>query len=183
MNRRKFLKQSGLTLAVGMISHETNASDELVSGKPNIVMITCHDIGRHLGCYGVKTVQTDNLDRLAAKGVRFDNFYSTSAVCSPGRGSLHTGRYPQSNGLMGLTHAPWWWKLDKEEQHSAQILGKLGYDSYLIGLNHIGDAQRLGYQTILSRRRQAPETVEAAIDLIRSRKPDGRPFFAKIGFR
>jgi arylsulfatase A-like enzyme len=76
-------------------------------GRPNILMITCHDLGQHLGCYGVESVQTDNLDRLASKGIRFTNFYSTSAVCSPGRGSLHTGRYPQSNALMGLTNPPW----------------------------------------------------------------------------
>jgi arylsulfatase A-like enzyme len=62
--------------------------------RPNILMVTCHDLGQHLGCYGVDSVQTDNLDKLASQGVRFENFYSTSAVCSPGRGSLHTGRYP-----------------------------------------------------------------------------------------
>lgn len=75
--------------------------------KPNILMITCHDLGQHLSCYGVPIIPSENIDRLAYKGVRFQNYFATSAVCSPARGSLHTGRYPQSNGLMGLTHAPW----------------------------------------------------------------------------
>ena len=151
--------------------------------RPNILMITCHDLGQHLACYGAKTVQSDNLDRLASRGIRFANFYSTSAVCSPGRGSLHTGRYPQSNGLMGLTHAPWWWKLGEGERHTAAILGALGYATCLIGFNHVdGDSRGLGYEKVLSRKRKAPETVQAARDLIRNAGKGGRPFFAKIGF-
>lgn len=150
--------------------------------RPNILMITCHDIGQHLGCYGVDSVQTDNLDKLASKGVRFENFYSTSAVCSPGRCSLHTGRYPQSNGLMGLTHAPWWWKLNDGERHSAEILGDLGYETYLIGFNHIGDAKRLGYENALSEHNRATESVEAARTLIQAAKTRKRPFYAKVGF-
>ncbi len=151
--------------------------------KPNILMITCHDIGQHLGCYGVKTVQTGNLDKLASRGVRFENFYSTSAVCSPGRGSLHTGRYPQSNGLMGLTHAPWWWKLNEGERHTAAILKGFGYETYLIGFNHIDhNAHRLGYDKVLSTKRNAAETVRETRDLIQNAQSMERPFFVKVGF-
>ena len=151
--------------------------------RPNILMITCHDIGQHLGCYGVRTVQTDNLDRLAARGIRFSDFYSTSAVCSPGRGSLHTGRYPQSNGLMGLTHAPWWWKLNEGERHTAAILKDLGYETHLIGFNHIdGNTDRLGYEHVASKQRKASETVRAARQLIQNAHLADRPFFAKVGF-
>lgn len=151
--------------------------------KPNILIITCHDIGQYLGCYGVETVQTPNLDELASKGVRFENFYSTSAVCSPGRGSLHTGRYPQSNGLMGLTHAPWWWKLNDGERHTAAILKNIGYATCLIGFNHIDhDTRRLGYEKVLSTERKAPETVQAAQNLILKAHDMKRPFFAKVGF-
>ena len=152
--------------------------------RPNILMITCHDLGQHLGCYGVDSVQTPNIDRLAARGMRFANAYSTSGVCSPARGSLHTGRYPQSNGLMGLTHAPWWWKLKETERHSAQILGDLGYETYLIGLNHI-DVQnpaRLGYEHVLSTDWLASETVSATVELIQAATARQRPFFAKVGF-
>lgn len=153
--------------------------------RPNILMITCHDLGQHLGCYGVDSVQTPNIDRLASRGVRFENVYSTSGVCSPARGSLHTGRYPQSNGLMGLTHAPWWWELKDTERHSAQILGDLGYDTYLIGLNHIdpSNAPRLGYDYVQSKHWKADETVLAAKELIQAAATDDqRPFYAKVGF-
>ncbi len=83
-----------------------------MSDRPNILLITSHDTGRHLGPYGVETVHTPALDALAADGVRFDNYFTTSPVCSPSRGAMLTGRYPQSNGLMGLTHDPWDWTLN-----------------------------------------------------------------------
>jgi arylsulfatase A-like enzyme len=151
---------------------------------PNILMITCHDIGQHLGCYGVETVHTPNIDALAEKGVRVQDFYSTSAVCSPGRGSLHTGRYPQSNGLMGLTHAPWWWSLNEGERHTAHLLREQGYSTTLIGFNHIDpeNPERLGYEDVRSTHRQADETVAATLDLIRSASKCDKPFFAKVGF-
>ena len=152
--------------------------------QPNILMITCHDLGQHLGCYGVDTVQTPNLDKLAERGVRFSNSYSTSAVCSPGRGSLHTGRYPQSNGLLGLTHAPWWWRLNADERHSAAIFGDLGYHTCLIGFHHIDpDWQRYGYHELRSPRTQAGESVTAARDLIHEAANGDldKPFYAKVG--
>ena len=151
--------------------------------RPNILMITCHDIGQHMGCYGVPNVQTPNLDQLASKGVRFQNFYSTSAVCSPARGCLHTGRYPQTNGLMGLTHAPWWWSLNKDEKHTAKYLKELGYETYLIGLCHIGkDYKGYGYDHRLSKKHKAPESVAATLDLFKKRRPTDKPFFIKLGF-
>lgn len=148
-------------------------------------MITCHDLGQHLGCYGVNSVNTPHIDGLAAKGVQFSHFYSSSSVCSPGRGSLHTGRYPQSNGLMGLTHAPWWWKLNSNEKHTAYLLRELGYTTHLIGFNHVDrqNWQRLGYETFESRSRKAEETVEATRKLLRETNSDAdKPFFAKVGF-
>ncbi|MCK4292394.1 MAG: hypothetical protein KAY65_04300 [Planctomycetes bacterium] len=79
MKRRDFIKLSGAAVAGLEASRvlqdrKVRAGDKPgKSGKPNILMITCHDIGRHIGCYGVETVRTPNLDRLAAKGVRFAN--------------------------------------------------------------------------------------------------------------
>lgn len=159
---------------------DVSAIDNTTS-KPNVIMITCHDLGQHLGCYGIETVTTPNLDKLAEKGIRFSNFYSTSSVCSPGRASLHTGRYPQSNGLVGLTHAPFWWKLKDDEKHTAALLKNAGYRSYLAGFNHIGNAERLGYDNVLSPSK-AEKTVAATIDLIENSSKQEKPFFVKVGF-
>lgn len=148
-------------------------------------MITCHDLGRHLGCYGIKEVASPNIDRLAARGVRFANMFSTSAVCSPGRGALHTGRYPQSNGLMGLTHSPWWWKFNEGEKHAAAILQQAGYETYLCGLQHVfgsGEAQKYGYRNVLTSKMEAENTVKLAAKFLSRRQKTNKPFFLKVGF-
>ncbi len=184
MKRRKFIRNCGFAAAGGIVGGGLFAGEGGGRGRPNIVMIVAHDLGRHLGCYGVETVHSANIDALAGKGVRFANYYSTSAVCAPGRGSLHTGRYPQSNGLMGLAHAPWWWRFNEGEKHTAQYLKEAGYETVLIGLSHLGEkAERLGYERHLSRKRRARETTEEAVKLIRERSGGGRPFFAKVGYQ
>jgi len=151
---------------------------------PNILMITCHDLGQHLGCYGVETVQSDNLDKLAEKGIRFENYFATASTCSPSRGCIHTGRYPQANGLMGLTHEPWEWKFKPGERHIADMLKEAGYETNLVGFQHVtrDDPRNLGYENVLSRRRDAKETVQTVKGLLDNRKKGDRPFFAKVGF-
>ena len=73
------------------------------SAKPNIVLIVSDDQGyADLGCCGRPELKTPNLDRLAAEGVRLTNFYVTWPACTPSRGSLLTGRYPQRNGLYDM---------------------------------------------------------------------------------
>ena len=81
-NRRQFVKKIGkgalvaelTTSLVGCFPEQAsgdNSGLRKTSQLPNILMITCHDIGQHLGCYGIETVHTENLDQLAAKGCRF----------------------------------------------------------------------------------------------------------------
>jgi arylsulfatase A-like enzyme len=70
---------------------------------PNILLIVSDDQGYHdLGCYGSETVKTPHLDRLAAEGARLTNFYVTWPACTPSRGSLLTGRYPQRHGVYDM---------------------------------------------------------------------------------
>jgi arylsulfatase A-like enzyme len=148
-------------------------------------MITSHDLGQHLGCYGIKEVQSPNIDLLAAKGVRFANMFSTSPVCSPARGALHTGRYPQSNGLMGLTHSPWWWRFKEGEKHTAAILKDAGYETYLCGLQHVfevGRASEFGYQHVLTSKTEAENTVKLAGRFLKERRRTDKPFLLKVGF-
>lgn len=70
------------------------------TGKPNVIIIVSDNQGyRDLGCFGSKEVITPNFDRMAAEGVKATTFYATSPACTPSRGSILTGRYPQRNGL------------------------------------------------------------------------------------
>lgn len=71
--------------------------------RPNILLLVSDDQGwPDLGCLGLKPVQTPTLDRLAAEGTRATSFYVTWPACTPSRGSLLTGRYPQRNGLYDM---------------------------------------------------------------------------------
>ena len=87
--------------------------------RPNILWIVADDLGTDLGCYGEKAVFTPNLDKLAKEGVKYDNFFTVTAVCSPSRSTLITGMYPTSinchqhrtrnkkplpNGIKPVTH-------------------------------------------------------------------------------
>jgi arylsulfatase A-like enzyme len=75
----------------------------LVAEQPNILLIVSDDQGwPDLGCIGSKPIRTPALDRLAAEGVRATSFYMTWPACTPSRGSLLTGRYPQRNGLYDM---------------------------------------------------------------------------------
>ena len=72
------------------------------AGAPNIILVVLDDVGYgHLGCYG-GPIQTPNIDKLASTGLRYNNFHTT-ALCSPSRGVLLTGRNHHAIGLAAIT--------------------------------------------------------------------------------
>ncbi len=108
--------------------------------QPNIVLILNDDMGySDLGCYGGE-VQTPNLDRLAAGGVRFSQFYNT-ARCSPSRASLLTGLHPHQTGIGVLTYnmgpEGYAGNLNRKCVTIAEALKPAGYRSYLSGKWHV----------------------------------------------
>src|SRR5215471_6536352 len=66
--------------------------------RPNILWLIAEDFGPHLGCIGTKEVSTPNLDKLAAQGVRYANFFTTAPVCSASRSAFMTGMYQTTIG-------------------------------------------------------------------------------------
>jgi uncharacterized sulfatase len=77
--------------------------------KPNVLWLTCEDIGPHLGCYGDTYADTPHLDRLAAKGMIYRHAWSNAPVCAPARTAIITGMYPPSTGsehMRSITRLP-----------------------------------------------------------------------------
>jgi len=68
--------------------------------RTNVLFILTDDEGPWAaGCYGNREIRTPSIDRLAAEGMRFTNFFCTSPVCSPSRATLLTGRIPSQHGV------------------------------------------------------------------------------------
>ena len=146
---------------------------------PNIILVTCHDLGRYLGCYGRAPIESPNLDRLAGEGIRFTNHFCTAPSCSPSRGGIITGRYPHSNGLMGLVNLGW--DLPSSEVTMPQHLKRAGYETHLFGLQHERkDRNSLGYDHVSAQLgRDCASVGKAVVEFLRS--DPKKPFFASIG--
>ena len=137
--RRDFLKLLGLT-AGSLMMPQAIFGNTKTTRKPNVVLIFTDDQGTiDVNCYGAKDLYTVNLDRLAAEGTRFTQFYVGAPVCSPSRAALMTGRYPRCAGL--LSNAP----SDKgrpgmptEQVTIAEMLKSAGYATGHVGKWHLG---------------------------------------------
>ncbi len=149
---------------------------------PNIVMVITHDTGQHIGPYGVKTVDTPNMDRLAEEGVRFSNSFCTAPQCSPSRAGLVTGRYPHANGVMGLVHSLFQWAFKPDEKPIAKLLDSAGYQCVLFGQQHeTSKPDMLGFEEVLPGR-MCLEVADTFAEFLQKRKSEERPLYAQIGF-
>uniref|UniRef100_A0A3Q3WPL2 Sulfatase N-terminal domain-containing protein n=1 Tax=Mola mola TaxID=94237 RepID=A0A3Q3WPL2_MOLML len=110
------------------------------SSLPNFVLLFADDLGfGDLGSYGHPSSLTPNLDRLAAAGLRFTDFYSTCPVCSPSRASLLTGRYQTRSGIYpGVLYPDSIGGLPLNETTVAEVLKPLGYATAAVGKWHLG---------------------------------------------
>tara|TARA_B100001093_G_C26757217_1_gene983988 strand:+ start:51 stop:1391 length:1341 start_codon:yes stop_codon:yes gene_type:complete len=110
--------------------------------KPNILLIVSDDQGLYdVSYYGTKDIKTPNIDKIREMGIRFDNFYANSPVCSPTRASIMTGLYPDNAGVPGVirTHPTnSWGHLRTDINILPAELKDLGYNSALVGKWHLG---------------------------------------------
>ncbi|KAF7254624.1 Arylsulfatase A [Varanus komodoensis] len=107
---------------------------------PNFVLIFADDLGfGDLASYGHPTSSTPNLDKMAAGGLRFTDFYSSSPVCSPSRAALLTGRYQTRSGIYpGIFYPGSRGGLPLAEVTVAEVLKARGYATAMVGKWHLG---------------------------------------------
>lgn len=143
MNRRGFLRTTAAGVATLAWQNNVSALTRGSKGKPNIVLIMADDLGYgDLGCYGQKLIQTPEIDKMAAAGMRFTNFHAGYSVCLPSRCTLMTGLHTgharcRSNmgGVDGAKHP----ELAEEDTTVATVLRAAGYRTGMVGKWALGD--------------------------------------------
>lgn len=114
--------------------------------KPNIIFILADDLGYgEVGCYGQTLIQTPNIDRLAAEGMKFTQFYAGSTVCAPSRSVLMTGQHlghTTVRGNAGRDMAAQ--ALRADDMTIARVLQQAGYATGLVGKWGLGEEDSTG---------------------------------------
>ena len=114
-------------------------SQAVSAATPNIVLIYADDLGYgDLGCYGSTAIQTPNLDRLAAGGLRFTSAYATSATCTPSRYGLLTGNYPWRTKGNKILKGDAPMIIQPGTATLPSVLQKAGYRTGVVGKWHLG---------------------------------------------
>lgn len=140
MSRRGFIKASlaGSAL-IGMSGISVDAGRSRSRRPPNFVVIFTDDQGyQDIGCFGAEKIKTPRLDRMAAEGMKFTDFYVAAPACGPSRAALMTGRYPQRVGMVRNVFPAHTTGLDPNEITIADLLKTRGYATACIGKWHLG---------------------------------------------
>ncbi len=141
--------------------------------RPNFIVFIADDVSwNDLGCYGNRDVQTPNINKLAARGIRFDNAYLTASSCSPSRNSIMTGRYPHNTGAAELHTEP-----PMEMLSLAELLKKNGYHTVSSGKFHMGQYARRGFDIVQENRKEIGGGGEASWVESLQKRPQDKPFF------
>ena len=147
MNRREFIRVLGASAGAlalsGCSSPLASGKSKQTSKKPNFVIIFADDLGYgDLACFGHPTIRTPNLDRMAAEGQKWTNFYVGASVCTPSRAALLTGRLPIRSGMCDNQQRVLFpdsaGGLPKSEVTIAEALKTQGYATGCVGKWHLG---------------------------------------------
>jgi uncharacterized sulfatase len=146
-------------LVVSLAAVPSAAGSDVAPSHPNIILLLIDDMGwGDFSCFGNKAVETTNIDRMAAEGLRFEQFYVNSPICSPSRVALSTGQYPtrwritsflnnrRENERRGM--AQW---LDPSAPMLARTLHDAGYATGHFGKWHMGGQRDVGDAPIITK--------------------------------
>ena len=145
IQRREFIKLSGAAgagLATSPLAQAASVHGSTVASRPNIVIFLTDDHGQWAQhAYGNSELKTPNMDRLARRGTRMTQAFTTCPVCSPARASFFTGRMPSQHGIHD------WLKEDTDalthpglegQTLISELMKDAGYHTALIGKWHCG---------------------------------------------
>ena len=142
LNRRHLtgavILKNNLFLVLLTLSLSSQSIELLAKNLPNILLIYTDDLGYgDLASYGHPVIQTPNLDKLAKEGLKLTNYYAPSALCSPSRAGLLTGRTPYRTGIKSWIPDNSGVYLHESETTLAEIVKARGYRTALIGKWHL----------------------------------------------
>jgi arylsulfatase A-like enzyme len=133
MNRREFLKKSGITSGAILLSSSYSCSKKK---RPNIIFIFSDDHAyQAISAYGSRLAEvaaTPNIDRLAKEGMLFTRCCVTNSICAPSRATILTGKHSHLNGVRDNRD-----KFDGNQQTFPKLLGNAGYQTAIIGKWHL----------------------------------------------
>ena len=148
-----------ISVFAGLINSK---SEDKTSIPPNIFIYISDDQNQwDYGAYGNPEVSTSAADKLAIEGIKFNNAYTSQAICSPSRSQLFTGLYPVKNGCMA-NHLP-----VKNVKEINNFLQPLGYEVVLAGKGHIYPSKKFKWSQFFGKEksRQIPlDKVEKYIE-------------------
>ncbi len=137
--RRQFLQTLGFSIVSLAVPGCMKAGQKAGADKPNFVIIFADDQGyQDIGCFGSPNISTPNLDRMAAEGMKFTDFYVAASICSPSRAALMTGCYPPRVGITKVLFPSDNIGLNPDEITIADILKGRGYATACVGKWHLG---------------------------------------------
>jgi arylsulfatase A-like enzyme len=141
LTKKYFFGYTALALAVLVLT--TTPAWAQKDQRPNIVLVLVDDLGfSDVGPFGASEIETPNLDRLAAEGLRLKEFYNNS-ICAPTRASLLTGQYQHKAGVgyfnVNLGLPAYQGFLNHESLTLAEVLKSGGYSTLMAGKWHVGD--------------------------------------------
>ena len=154
MNRTATALLICVTLIVGLGVQPCPAK----SSQPNMVLVFIDDMGwGDFSCFGNDAIETENIDRLAGEGIRFEQFYVNSPICSPSRVAISTGQYPQrwritsylASRDLNIRRGMAQW-LDPGAPMLARFLHDAGYATGHFGKWHMGGQRDVGEAPLIS---------------------------------
>ena len=130
--------------SLALVVHAEPQRPPVVSmSKPNIVVVLADDMGwGDSGTYGNELIQTPNMDKLAARGLKFTQAYSAAGVCSPSRSAILTGRTPYRNGVWRHLSGVHQSHLRASEITYPELLREIGYETCHVGKWHLLSRQQ-----------------------------------------